>query len=105
MTSDGDLLEPPITIPQDAQSITIAKDGTVSYTQPGQTSAQQAGQIQLANFANPSGLNSIGSSLYLPTDASGDPLVGSPGGQEGLGSLCRDTSSSPTSAWCRNSST
>jgi flagellar basal-body rod protein FlgG len=87
VTSDGDLLEPPITIPQDAQSITIARDGTVSYTQAGQTAGQQAGQIQIANFANPSGLNSIGRNLYLPTDASGDPVVGSPGGQEGMGSL------------------
>jgi len=87
VTANGDLLEPPITIPQDAQSITIATDGTVSYTQPGQTAAQQAGQIQLANFANPSGLNSIGSSLFLPTDASGDPIVGAPGGQEGMGTL------------------
>src|SRR5260370_3654053 len=87
VTTDGDLLEPPITIPQDAQSLTIAPDGTVSYTQPGQSAAQQAGQIQLANFTNPSGLDSIGKNLYLPTDASGDPLVGSPGGQEGLGPL------------------
>jgi len=87
VTLNGDLLEPPITIPANAQSLTIATDGTVSYTQPGQTAAQQAGQIQLANFANPSGLNSIGQNLYLPTDASGDPSIGSPGGQEGLGSL------------------
>jgi flagellar basal-body rod protein FlgG len=87
VTSDGELLEPPITIPQDAQSVTIAPDGTVSYTQPGQSAAQQAGQIQLANFTNPSGLNSVGRNLYLPTDASGDPVVGSPGGQEGLGPL------------------
>ena len=60
-------------------------DGTVSYTQPNQTAAQQAGQIQLANFPNPAGLNSLGGNLYLPTDASGDPTVGTPGGQEGLG--------------------
>ena len=59
----------------------------MSYTQPGQTAAQLAGQIQLANFANPAGLNSLGSNLYTPTDASGDPIVGNPGGQEGLGSL------------------
>ncbi len=76
-----------MTIPPDAQSITIASDGTVSYTQPGQTAAQLAGQIQLANFTNPAGLNSIGHNLYLPTDASGDPTVGNPGGQEGLGTL------------------
>jgi flagellar basal-body rod protein FlgG len=87
VTSDGDPLEPQITIPPDAQNISIATDGTVSYTQPGQSSAQQAGQIQLAGFQNPAGLNSIGRNLYLPTDASGDPTVGTPGGQEGLGSL------------------
>jgi flagellar basal-body rod protein FlgG len=43
--------------------------------------------MQLAVFQNPAGLNSIGRSLYLPTDASGDPIVGNPGGQEGIGSL------------------
>lgn len=87
VTADGDPLEPQLTIPPDAQSITIASDGTVSYTQPGQTAAQLGGQIQLANFTNPAGLNSIGHNLYLPTDASGDPTVGNPGGQEGLGTL------------------
>jgi len=87
VTADGDPLEPQITIPPEAQSITIAPDGTVSYTRPGDTSAQIAGQILLANFANPAGLNSIGHNLYLPTDASGDPTIGEPGGQEGLGTL------------------
>lgn len=87
VTADGDPLEPQITVPPDAQSITIAADGTVSFTQPGQTAAQLAGQIQLANFANPAGLNSIGKNLYTPTDASGDPTVGNPGGQEGIGTL------------------
>ena len=87
VTADGDPLEPAITIPPNAQSITIAPDGTVSYSQPGQTSVQQAGQIQLALFQNPAGLNSIGHNLYQPTDASGEPTVASPGGQEGLGSL------------------
>jgi flagellar basal-body rod protein FlgG len=87
VTSDGDLLDPQITIPQGAQSITIAPDGTVSYTQPGQTAAQVAGQIQLAAFANPAGLNSMGRNLYTATDASGDAIVGNPGGQEGLGTL------------------
>jgi len=85
--SDGDALEPQITIPSSAQSITIAGDGTVSYTLPGQTAAQKAGQIQLANFANPGGLNSLGKTLFAPTDASGDPQVGNPGGTEGLGTL------------------
>ena len=87
VTANGDLLEPPITIPQNALSVTIATDGTVSYTQPGQSAGQQAGQIQLANFTNPSGLNSIGQNLFQPTDASGDPVIGAPGGQEGLGTL------------------
>ena len=87
VTPDGDPLEPQVTIPPDAQSITIAADGTVSFTQPGQTAAQLAGQVQLANFQNPAGLNSIGRNLFAPTDASGDPTVGNPGGQEGIGSL------------------
>jgi len=87
VTSDGDPLEPQVTIPPDAQSVSIASDGTVSYSQPGQSAAQLAGQIQLANFQNPAGLNSLGRNLYIPTDASGDATVGNPGGQEGLGSL------------------
>jgi flagellar basal-body rod protein FlgG len=87
VTADGDALEPQITVPAEAQSVTIAADGTVSYTQPGQTAAQVAGQIQLANFANPAGLNSLGRNLYSPTDASGEPVIGIPGGQEGTGTL------------------
>lgn len=87
VTATGDPIEPQITLPAQAQSITIAADGTVSYTQPGQSASQIAGQIQLANFANPGGLNSIGNNLFTQTDASGDPTVGNPGGQEGLGTL------------------
>jgi flagellar basal-body rod protein FlgG len=87
VTSSGNLIEPQITIPSQAQNVTIAPDGTVSYTQPGQTAAQVAGQIQLANFANPAGLNSIGGNLFAQTDASGDPTVGNPGGPEGNGQL------------------
>ena len=103
VTSDGDPLEPQITLPSGAQSVTIAPDGTVSYLTAGQTSAQRAGQIQLAGFQNPAGLNSIGKSLYLPTDASGEPVVANPGGQEGLGTCCRDTRSSQTSTSSRSS--
>jgi flagellar basal-body rod protein FlgG len=84
---NGNPLDPQITIPSNALSITIATDGTVSYTQPGQTNAQVAGQIQLATFQNPAGLNSIGQNLYTPTDASGEPVTGLPGGQEGIGTL------------------
>jgi flagellar basal-body rod protein FlgG len=87
VTPDGDSLEPQITLPPEAQNVSIAQDGTVSYILPGQSAAQLAGQIQLANFANPAGLNSIGRNLFLPTDASGEPTVGIPGGQEGLGTL------------------
>jgi flagellar basal-body rod protein FlgG len=89
VTANGDALQPQITIPPAAQNITIAQDGTVSFTLPGQTAAQRAGQIQLANFQNPGGLNSIGNSLFLPTDASGDATVGIPGGTEGMGTLAQ----------------
>jgi flagellar basal-body rod protein FlgG len=87
VTQDGDALEPQITVPKEAQAVTIAPDGTVSYTLPNQTQAQQAGQIQLADFQNPAGLNTIGRNLYLPTAASGDAVTGVPGGQEGLGAI------------------
>jgi len=87
VTAEGNQLEPQITIPAEAQQITVAQDGTVSYSLPNQTAAQQAGQIQLANFPNPAGLNSLGGNLLAPTDASGDPTVGAPGGQEGLGTI------------------
>lgn len=87
VTSNGDPIEPQITLPSSAQQVTIAQDGTVSFTQPGQTASQQAGQIQLALFPNPAGLNSLGGNLYAPTDASGDATLGTPGGQEGLGSV------------------
>jgi flagellar basal-body rod protein FlgG len=80
-------LEPQITLPAQSQAVTIGLDGTVSYNLPGQSASQVAGQIQLANFTNPGGLNSIGDGLFLPTDASGDPTVGNAGGQEGLGTL------------------
>lgn len=87
VTSSGELLDPQITIPASAQSVTIATDGTVSYTAPGQAAAQKAGQIQIAGFQNPAGLNSLGKNLYQPTDASGAATVANPGGQEGLGTL------------------
>jgi flagellar basal-body rod protein FlgG len=87
--SSGNFLDPQINIPAAAQSVTIANDGTVSYTLASQSAAQKAGQIQLANFQNPAGLNSIGSNLYLPTDASGEPVVAVPGGTDGLGTLAQ----------------
>lgn len=87
VTAEGDPIEPGITIPTNATSITIGSDGTVSVTTPGQQAAQQVGAIQLAMFANPGGLNSVGKNLFLATTASGDPIVGTPGGSEGLGSI------------------
>lgn len=87
VTADGDALEPAITIPPDALSVSIGNDGTVSVTQPGQQEAQQIGNIELAMFPNPGGLNSIGRSLLLQTSASGDPVTGTPGGTDGLGSI------------------
>ncbi|HEX4283535.1 MAG TPA: flagellar basal-body rod protein FlgG [Terracidiphilus sp.] len=87
VTANGDALQPAINIPASATNVTIGKDGTVSVTLPGQTQAQQVGVIQLASFANPGGLNSVGNNVYLQTTASGDPVVGSPGGTEGLGTL------------------
>jgi len=85
--ANGNLLQPNISLPQNAQTVTIATDGTVSYTLPNQTAAQTAGQIQLATFANPAGLNSLGQNYYQPTTASGEPILGTPGGQEGMGTL------------------
>lgn len=85
-TSDGFLLQPPITIPPDAVDIFISSDGTVSFTLQGQPTPQQAGAIQLANFANPVGLNSIGRNIFLETTASGPAALQAPG-QGGVGTL------------------
>ena len=82
VTANGDALQPAINIPTAATNITVGSDGTVSVTLPGQTSAQQVGVIQLATFANPGGLNSVGNNLFLATTASGDPIVGAPGSAE-----------------------
>jgi flagellar basal-body rod protein FlgG len=87
VTSEGNLLQPQVTIPPAAQSVNIAADGTVSYSLAGQTQSQNAGQITLANFQNPAGLNSMGGSLFTPTDASGAAIVGTPGGAEGVGTI------------------
>lgn len=86
VTSEGFPLEPSITIPQNALSVTLGVDGTVSVTLPGQAQPQQVGQIQLVRFINPGGLQSQGRNLFLPTAASGDATPGTPG-QDGLGTL------------------
>ena len=86
VTSEGDLLDPQITIPQDQVGITIGSDGTVSVLQGGQSTPQQLGKIEIASFQNPGGLQSIGKSLLLPTQASGEAVTGTPG-ETGLGTL------------------
>jgi flagellar basal-body rod protein FlgG len=87
VTADGEALNPSITIPTTATSITISQYGVVSATLPGQTTASTLGQIQLATFANPGGLSSIGSNLLIANGASGTPVVDNPGGTTGLGTL------------------
>lgn len=84
VTATGEALEPAITIPREATSITIGIDGTVSVTVTGQTNAQTIGQIQLASFANPAGLESLGRNLFRETAASGQAIIGAPDAQ-GLG--------------------
>jgi flagellar basal-body rod protein FlgG len=89
--AQGNQLQPAITIPPSATNITIGTDGTVSVQLPGQAQAQQVGSIQLATFANPGGLSSVGNNYFLETTASGNPIVGTPGGTEGLGSIQQGT--------------
>ncbi|MDM0122619.1 MULTISPECIES: flagellar basal-body rod protein FlgG [Variovorax] len=86
VTASGFQIQPQITIPQNATSITVARDGTVSVTQAGSTATVQVGQLQLATFLNPTGLQSMGENLYTETDASGAANVVVPG-LEGAGIL------------------
>ena len=79
VTNAGYPLDPNITIPADALSVSIGSDGTVSVTQPGQTAPVQVGSIQLADFVNPSGLQAVGENLFRESGASGAPNVGTPG--------------------------
>jgi flagellar basal-body rod protein FlgG len=85
-TSDGLLVEPPITVPTTATAVTIASDGTVSATLQGQTNPTNLGQLQLTSFANPNGLEATGHNLYQATGASGEPQTGAPG-LEGRGTI------------------
>lgn len=88
VTADGYPVTPAITIPQNATSLTIANDGTVSVTQPGNVANVQIGQIQLATFLNSTGLQSNGGNLYTETSASGAPSTTTPG-QNGGGTLAQ----------------
>lgn len=87
VTASGYTLQPAITIPADAISVTIGKDGTVTVLQPGNPpTSTQVGTLQLAGFINPAGLQSLGENLFQETAASGAPSANAPG-TNGLGFL------------------
>ncbi|QDQ88698.1 flagellar basal-body rod protein FlgG [Alcaligenaceae bacterium SJ-26] len=90
VTAGGYVIQPPINIPDNALTMSIGKDGTVSVTQPGAAGASvQVGQLQVATFINPTGLQSIGQNLYLETDSSGPANVLQPG-LDGAGTLAQE---------------
>lgn len=86
VTSSGYVVQPAVTIPGDALTITVGSDGVISAMQAGQTAPTQVGNLQLADFVNPSGLQPVGENLFLETAASGAPQAGTPG-LNGLGSV------------------
>jgi len=86
VTSRGMVLQPGITVPDNAQSVTISSDGIVGATVFGETGSQTLGTIQITNFVNPAGLQAIGSNNFIETTASGTPQSGTPG-EDGIGSL------------------
>ncbi|HJW05091.1 MAG TPA: flagellar basal-body rod protein FlgG [Rhodanobacter sp.] len=88
VTANGYALDPAISVPANAQSITIGSDGTISVSVPGQAATQQIGTVQLADFINPAGLQPNGDNLYLETASSGSPQIGQPG-LNGLGTLAQ----------------
>ena len=85
-TAEGLPMDPPVTIPPAATSVSIARDGIVSITLAGQATPTQVGSIQMANFVNSAGLNPLGHNLFQATLASGDPQLGTPG-TDGRGTL------------------
>jgi flagellar basal-body rod protein FlgG len=88
VTNEGYAIQPQITIPNNATSVSISKDGIVSVAIQGQTAAQEVGTIELATFQNPAGLKAMGSNLFLNTTASGEPTTGTPG-LDGIGTLAQ----------------
>jgi flagellar basal-body rod protein FlgG len=86
VTNSGYVVQPGITIPANAQSVTIAADGTVTASLPGQAAPQNIGQLQIASFVNPAGLDPLGANLFAETAASGTPNAGAPQ-SNGLGAL------------------
>jgi flagellar basal-body rod protein FlgG len=83
------VIQPGITVPANAQAVTVTTDGTVQVTLPGQTAPQALGQIQLAAFVNPAGLEPRGENLFIETAASGNANAGAPL-SNGLGSLAQN---------------
>ncbi len=81
---EGRRLDPPITIPPDATSLTIGTDGRVLVLQPGATEPAEVGQIELTAFVNPAGLKQLGENLFVESAASGAPITGN-AGEEGRG--------------------
>jgi flagellar basal-body rod protein FlgG len=90
VNSSGYLLEPNITVPPNASNLTISIDGTVTANIFGDPNPQQLGDIQLADFVNPAGLQSQGGNIFTPTAASGDAQVGTPG-LDGIGEILQGT--------------
>ncbi|HCS44277.1 MAG TPA: flagellar basal-body rod protein FlgG [Pseudomonas sp.] len=90
VNASGFALEPAIVIPNDAQTFTVGRDGTVSITVAGNPAAQVIGNLQTADFINPAGLQAVGNNLFLETAASGAPQVGTPG-LAGFGSTLQNT--------------
>ena len=86
VTHHGYTVQPGIQVPQGAQSVTISNDGIVSVQLDGQAAPQQVGQLQLADFINPGGLQPVGDNLFIETAASGAPQTGTPA-LNGLGQL------------------
>jgi len=86
VNSDGYALEPAITIPSNTLQITITQDGTVSVLQAGSSTPVEVGQIELAQFINPGGLEALGKNLFTPTGSSGEATAGTPG-EDGLGTI------------------
>ncbi len=90
VTSMGYNLEPAISIPDDALTVSISSDGVVSVVSQGASSPTEVGTIQLADFVNPSGLQAMGNNLYIESGASGSPQTGTPG-LTGLGTLIQSS--------------
>ncbi len=86
VTADGYILEPEITLPQDTRQVIIRPDGQVEVLLHGESESFPVGQLEMARFVNPAGLNALGHNLFEETPASGPPFVSTPG-QDGLGLL------------------